>query len=251
MIIKKRPDVVLNDPIGKFFKSVNIFEYKSPEDGLSIDDFFKAAGYTFIYKEYDRKVDELPIENMTLTLVRHSYPRELIKRLKRLGFEVQEQYPGIFRIEGKLCVDVQIVVSSRLPDGEYEGLGLLAEGCTKDDVLKYAARASDSRDENVRTNAGTVIGICLNINNDLGNELKEGSTSNMTMTGAEVIDFVERMYAKALDEAVQEGVIDTNKRVAADMLKKKLPLQLIEEISKLSEDSIRNIAKNLGITVVM
>ncbi|MBQ3458210.1 MAG: hypothetical protein IJG30_04535, partial [Synergistaceae bacterium] len=60
LIIKKDAHVVLNDPIGKFFEAVNIFEYKSPEDGLSIDDFYKALAYSFIYKGYNRKVDELP-----------------------------------------------------------------------------------------------------------------------------------------------------------------------------------------------
>ena len=65
LIIKKNPGVVLTDPIGKFFEAVNIFEYKSPEDGLSIDDFYKAIGYSFIYKGYNRKVDELPVKDIT------------------------------------------------------------------------------------------------------------------------------------------------------------------------------------------
>ena len=51
------------------------------------------------------------------------------------------------------------------------------------------------------------------------------------------------------DEKFAEGVQTANERVAADMLKKSLPLQLIEEISKLSEDVIRGIAANLGLTV--
>ena len=50
LIIKKSADVSLTDPIGQFFKSVNLFEYKSPEDGLSIDDFYKAQGYGLMRK---------------------------------------------------------------------------------------------------------------------------------------------------------------------------------------------------------
>ena len=45
LIIKKDKNAVLDDPIGKFFRAVNLFEYKSPEDGLSIDDFYKAQWY--------------------------------------------------------------------------------------------------------------------------------------------------------------------------------------------------------------
>ena len=50
-------------------------------------------------------------------------------------------------------------------------------------------------------------------------------------------------------EGFQEGENRANERVAAEMLKKSLPLQLITEISKLSEDVIRGIAKNLGLVV--
>ncbi len=39
LIVKKDKNAVLSDPIGSFFRFVNLFEYKSPEDGLSIDGF--------------------------------------------------------------------------------------------------------------------------------------------------------------------------------------------------------------------
>ena len=53
-----------------------------------------------------------------------------------------------------------------------------------------------------------------------------------------------------LKQERQEGIQDEKKRVAADMLKKNLPLQLIKEISKLSEDVIRSIALNHGLAVM-
>ena len=67
-------------------------------------------------------------------------------------------------------------------------------------------------------------------------------------------DVIRDIFKKAFDEAkqegIQEGVHEEKERVAADMLKKKLPLQLIEEISKLSEDTIRSLAKSLGVAVM-
>ena len=50
-------------------------------------------------------------------------------------------------------------------------------------------------------------------------------------------------------EGHKEGVNATNERVATDMLRKNLPLTLIEEISRLSEDVIYGIAKNIGVSV--
>ena len=250
LIIKKDAHVVLNDPIGKFFEAVNIFEYKSPEDGLSIDDFYKALAYCFIYKGYNRKVDELPIDDMTLTLVRHSYPRELMKALERSGFTVDKKYPGIYRIGGKINIKVQIIISSRLPDGEYEGLQLLAKGCTKEEVFRYFNRAMASKDENIKTNAGTVMRICLNINRNLDKKIKEDETMRDAIREIFKNDFEiaeERGRQAGRQEGIQEGRNDAYESVAKDMLKKNLPLSLIEEISKLSGDTIRNLAKSLGV----
>lgn len=237
LIIKKDSSVTLHDPIGEFFKAVNLFEYKSPEDSLTIDSFYKAQGYGLIYKGYGRKVNELPVEDMTLTLVRHSYPRDLMKALKSSGFIICETHPGIFRVDGKIPIPVQIVVSSRLPDGEYNGLKLLAGGCTRDDIVHYAERASASEDENIKTNAGTVMEICLDINRNLNEQLKGAS-------------IVGNLIREIKQEIKQEYEQETNERVASDMLRDNYPLSAIEKISRLSEDTIRSLAKNLGIAVL-
>lgn len=241
LIIKKNPAIVLNDPIGEFFKSVNIFEYKSPEDGLSIDDFYKIQGYGLIYKGFDKKVNELPVDNITLTLVRHSYPRDMLHVLKQSRFIILERYPGIYRIDGKISIPVQLVVSSRLPDGEYEGLKLLASGCTKDAIINYATRAIASNDENIKTNAGTVIGICLDINKELSSQLKEDRAMN---------EVIRDIFKKDFDSARQDGVNYANERVATDMIKNGEPIEKITRYSSLTEDSIRNLAKNLGVIII-
>ena len=57
----------------------------------------------------------------------------------------------------------------------------------------------------------------------------------------------ERGRQAGRQEGIQEGRNDAYESVAKDMLKKNLPLSLIEEISKLSGDTIRNLAKSLGV----
>ena len=60
----------------------------------------------------------------------------------------------------------------------------------------------------------------------------------------------EAVRQEGRKEGRQEGLNNANERVAKDMLRKNLPLSLIEEISKLSEDTIRNLASTLGIAVM-
>ena len=54
---------------------------------------------------------------------------------------------------------------------------------------------------------------------------------------------------KVLAQERREAVNEDRRRVATDMLRKNLPLSLIAEISKLSEDVIRKLADNLGLTI--
>ena len=63
-------------------------------------------------------------------------------------------------------------------------------------------------------------------------------------------DVIARIFKEDFETAETRGINKTNERVASDMLRKNLPLSLIEEISKLSEDSIRSLAKSLGVTVI-
>ena len=44
LIIRKTGDTPLRKNIGKIFRKYNVIEYKSPDDTLSIDDFYKALG---------------------------------------------------------------------------------------------------------------------------------------------------------------------------------------------------------------
>lgn len=76
---------------------------------------------------------------------------------------------------------------------------------------------------------------------------------------------LEEEFEIAMTEELESGVLEmcnlsqavemrkeaeVNRRVAEDMLKKNLPIALIEEISKLSEETVRSIAQRLGIAVV-
>lgn len=150
-----------------------------------------------------------------------------------------------FRFEGKISIPVQFVVTSRLPDREYEGLKLLAGGCTKEAVLHYAEKAIASGDDNIKTNAGTVISICLDINKNLGAELKEAGLMNQVIR-----DIFKKDFDVAEMKGRQEGINDANERVATDMLRDGKPIDEIKKYSKLADGTIRNIAKTLGVAII-
>ncbi len=59
LVIKKEPYAEMQNEIGKIFRTHNIMEYKSPEDSLDIDTFYKVTGYACLYKSYGKTVNQI------------------------------------------------------------------------------------------------------------------------------------------------------------------------------------------------
>ena len=59
-----------------------------------------------------------------------------------------------------------------------------------------------------------------------------------------------RGEARGVIMGAEKKEAEVNERVAADMLKKKYPLDAIKDISRLSEAHIRKLAKSLGVAVL-
>lgn len=97
LIVKDRKKLgKIKNEIGHIMRTYNVIEYKSPEDGLTIDDFYKTIGYACLYKGYGENVDKIPVNELTVSLFREAYPREMFLALKRHEHEIEMVYPGIY-----------------------------------------------------------------------------------------------------------------------------------------------------------
>lgn len=239
-------DGPLPDPIGQGFRKKNLFEYKSPEDGLTIDDFYKAQAYALIYKGFDQKVNAIPIGDMSLTLVRHSKPEQMLKDLVNDGYTVAERHIGIYDVTGPVPVKTQIVVTRLLPPGEYEGLKLLSEDATQDAVTKYLKDAENSGDAVIMSNAGSVIYYCLQINPELVDKLKEVGITVETVKEVFKQAF-EEAEARGREEGEKKGKREGKEEVAAEMIKENYSTGDIMRLTKLPYERIAAIAKSLGV----
>lgn len=114
LIIKKEKDRPVKKNIGRIFRKHNILEYKSPDDHLSIDDFYKVYGYTCFYKTDVAYVNSIPLEELTITLVSSGFPRELARHLKNVrNYIVKSAGQGIYSVTGDIF-PIQILVTSEL-----------------------------------------------------------------------------------------------------------------------------------------
>ena len=47
LVIKKKQETTISNEIGALFRKWNIMEYKSPDDSMNIDDFYKVNAYCY------------------------------------------------------------------------------------------------------------------------------------------------------------------------------------------------------------
>ena len=116
MIIKKARDVRIDKNIAQIFRAVNLVEYKSPGDYVSVDDFLKVHGYaSYLYASMERGVD---ITDITLTFVESRHPRNLLDYLReKRGFAVEKKRPGVYSADGD-TLPIQIIDNMELSADE-------------------------------------------------------------------------------------------------------------------------------------
>ena len=114
VLVKNEKHVKLRKNIGRIFRQYNIIEYKSSEDDLDIDDFYKTYAYACLYKSDTETVDMIPADELTITFVCYHYPRNMLRKLEQdRKFSVEQQDSGIYYLIGD-AIPIQLVIVPKL-----------------------------------------------------------------------------------------------------------------------------------------
>jgi hypothetical protein len=224
LIIKdnKKAGMIKNE-IGHIMKRYNVIEYKSPKDGMSIDDFYKTVGYACLYKGYGATVNQIPLQELTVSLFRASHPRELFAALEREGHEIEEKYPGIYYVTNKLPIPAQIVVTSELSKETHSCLRILSDNAEKEDVERFLEQAKGMQSPGERNNIDSVLQVSVSANHDLYEDMRRDAV---------MCQALEELMKDVIDERVDSAV-----NAAVDNTKNE---------TKLTD--IRNIMDSFGIS---
>lgn len=168
LIIKKHANVRIENELGHIFKKINVVEFKNPDDRLSIDDYYKTVGYACLYKGLGETVDQIPADELTISIFRESYPREMFETMKNLGLEIKERYPGIYYISGKrVLFDTQIVVTKQLDKESHRTLRILSKHVKEDDVRAFIEKAVQMSEPGDRNNVDAVLQVSVSANREI------------------------------------------------------------------------------------
>jgi hypothetical protein len=173
LVIKKEPEYVVENAIGKIFRGHNIIEFKSPKDELNFDTFVKVTGYACIYKANEKHVNEIDIDDITLTFLRSALPKKLLEQLQNRGFEVTKPDRGIYYIQKPEHFPAQIIAIKEVNEEEHVWLRGLTEHLEEENAkrLIYATRLLQQKGD--VDNADAVLQVSMKANEAVYDKMKK------------------------------------------------------------------------------
>lgn len=173
LVIKNKSGKEMENEIGRLFKGHNVVEYKSPDDELGIDVFYKVYAYACLYKSGGNYENSIKAEDVTITLIRKRKPITLMEYLKTTGFEILQEYPGIYHIRGAGFFDIQIVVTRELNPVNHIWLHSLTTDLDKTSAKMLISRINLLTEKDEKENADAVLHVAMEANASWLQDVKE------------------------------------------------------------------------------
>ena len=235
LIIKKLRDVQIKKTIGRIFRKHNIIEYKSPDDGLSVNDFYKVYGYACIYQSNTDRIKEIDPEDMTLTFVCSHYPREFLKHLERVrGMCTEYQGGGIYYLRGD-PIPMQLLITPRMSDEENYWIQSMRTDLRAGEEIRKLMREYEKHRKSKDYTA-------------VMNLITRANWEQMEVE-KKMCDALNELFAEELKEADSRGRTEGLKQGKREMifafLKAGADIKMIKEASGLNEDEIEAIRREM------
>ena len=245
LIIKKDPAAVIQNDIGKIFKTYNVVEYKGWQDTLNIDVFYKVLAYASLYKSLGDHVDEIPAEEVAITIMRAEYPRKVMGLLKNAGYSIDEKYPGIFYVTGRIPFDTQIVVFSRL-DGTHPAYRILRKGAAREDIEKFLADAVRAREPWEITNIKAMLEVSVAANKALYKKIKKEEDKMGEALQELMKEDIEKKVKEGEKKGEKKGRKERDREKISEMLTRGKTVQDIVDFCGYPLKLVKSVQKSLN-----
>jgi len=191
LITKKDATQSIQKNIGQIFRKYNLVEYKSPDDYLSINDFYKMLGYAYFYMADTPHVAEIGSEEITISFVCSKRPRRLMKHLTGKGCVVEEKEAGIYYVFG-VEFPVQIIVNTELSEEKNLWLKNLTNKISSTESIQQLVRAYERNKDNELYSS--VMDILIRANEEKFCEVKD------------MCEALKELFKDELEERWNDGI---------------------------------------------
>ncbi len=217
LIIKKTDSIIIDNDIGRAFRKYNIIEYKNPNDDLNIDVIWKVIGYAGIYKSTGKRFNEIPANEITLTVIRARKPNKLFNMLKAEGNGIIEEKEGIYRIDGIISIPLRIVVLNEIDDRKLLALKIMRYNADENDIRDFLTEASIFNEQGDLQDVNAVVLVSGKANSDLYDRLRGEDKMNDFLMEL-MADEIKEVENKCIKQGIEQGIEKRDAQKIAEML---------------------------------
>ena len=241
LVIKKDRAVQIENEIGRIFRGYNILEYKSPEDHLDIDTFYKSEAYAALYKSYGDTVDERKADDITVSIVREAKPEGLFRYFEEHGFGVEISSQRIYYIGGKVPFSTQIIVTRELEGKSHTWLKALSNKLKKEQLKSLLECMEGLTQKQERELADAVLEVSVRANQEIVEELKGDESVCQAL-----LEIMEPEINKIVGEATKQQALNTaRKMISSGNFSAR---EIVEYVHGISIEEVKKLEKVLART---
>ena len=237
LVIKKMSGDIIRKNIGKIFRGHNIIEYKSPDDGFCIDDFYKVISYAGFYKSDVQSVDLIKATDITISFVSRYYPRNMLRHLESVhNMKTVKYAEGIYYVLHGMF-PMQVIVTSRLSKENNFWLKNLTNSLHKKEEAEEIFQEYEKRRNSNLHKALMDIIVKANV------EVFKEARGNMCDALVELMqDIIDEKVDQKLIEKLAESKMEGRLEGLLELIKKKIVKgKTAEQIADELEETVENI----------
>ena len=196
LIIEKNGKARMKNAIGHIFRRHNIVEYKSPGDGMTVDDFYKCVAYACLYKSTGENVNDIAGDELSITMIRESYPKSMMRELKRLGIGFAEYDSGIYYSQN-FFIPAQFIVTQELKPDEHRSLRILSRNADEKDVKGFIKETLGYVTQGEKADVQAVLKVSGTANYHLYEKIR---------SEADMKNFLDEIKNEGFNEGISQGL---------------------------------------------
>jgi len=228
-------ELTIDKNFARIFRSDNILEYKSPEDYLSVKDFWKVYAYANLYASITQGVK---LSDITITFVTGRHPEKLLHYLTEVRhYTVEETWPGISVVTGDY-LPIQIIQTKKLSKKENLWLESLRGGLKES---RLSAIFEEGKKLAREINIDAYMDVILRANMKAFLEVDK-----MTAPPLEEIIKKTRAYSEwekqVREQGIDQGIERGQEKTARNLLARSMPIEDIAQITELPIEKVRSLA---------
>ena len=253
LIIKKKPGITTKSTIGRIFRQHNIIEYKAIRDSLNVDVFYKVIAYACLYKTRGKHVNE---NDISITIVRFTEPRGLMKWFSENGYGIEKKYNGIYYIKGAMF-PCQVIVINDLDHKEHIWMKALTDRIDRKTILDIEAEAESTTEIHNKRLMRDVLYASITANKDRFKEEEKQMDAIQELFGYNIVELKDELKETKADLEKAEKAKEKEKKAREKEKKAKVKAEKAweksekarersEKENRLLKDEIKMLKKKLA-----